>query len=83
MLVQPWLKDIVNSGEYSLMFFGGEFSHAVSKVPRSGEFRVQPEYGGIIGPCEPPPGSIELAQGRARNIARANHLCEGRYRRRQ
>src|SRR5205085_12407269 len=26
MLVQPWLKDIVNSGEYSLMFFGGDFS---------------------------------------------------------
>jgi len=62
MLVQPWLRDIVNSGEYSLMFFGGEFSHAVSKVPRSGEFRVQPEYGGIIGPCEAPPGSIELGK---------------------
>jgi glutathione synthase/RimK-type ligase-like ATP-grasp enzyme len=62
MLVQPWLKDIVNSGEYSLIFFGGEFSHAVSKVPRPGEFRVQPEYGGIIGPCEPPHGSIELGR---------------------
>jgi len=62
MLVQPWLKDIVNSGEYSLIFFGGEFSHAVSKVPRPGEFRVQPEYGGIIGPCAPPPGSVELGK---------------------
>jgi glutathione synthase/RimK-type ligase-like ATP-grasp enzyme len=62
MLVQPWLEDIVNSGEYSLIFFDGEFSHSVSKVPRPGEFRVQPEYGGIIGPCDPPPGSIELAK---------------------
>jgi glutathione synthase/RimK-type ligase-like ATP-grasp enzyme len=62
MLVQPWLKDIVNSGEYSLIFFGGKFSHAVSKVPRPGEFRVQPEYGGIIGPCDPPPGSVELGK---------------------
>jgi glutathione synthase/RimK-type ligase-like ATP-grasp enzyme len=62
MLVQPWLKDIVNSGEYSLIFFGGEFSHSVSKVPKPGEFRVQPEYGGIIGPCEPPPGSVELGK---------------------
>jgi len=62
MLVQPWLEDIVNSGEYSLIFFGGEFSHAVSKVPRPGEFRVQPEYGGIIGPCAPPPGSVELGK---------------------
>jgi glutathione synthase/RimK-type ligase-like ATP-grasp enzyme len=62
MLVQPWLKDIVNSGEYSLIFFGGEFSHSVSKVPRPGEFRVQPEYGGIIGPCDPPPGSLDLGK---------------------
>ena len=30
-------------------------------MPRSGEFRVQPEYGGIIGPCAPPDGSVELA----------------------
>jgi glutathione synthase/RimK-type ligase-like ATP-grasp enzyme len=62
MLVQPWLKDIVNSGEYSLIFFDGEFSHSVSKVPRPGEFRVQPEYGGIIGRCDPPSGSVELAK---------------------
>jgi glutathione synthase/RimK-type ligase-like ATP-grasp enzyme len=62
MLVQPWLKDIVNSGEYSLIFFDGEFSHSVSKVPKPGEFRVQPEYGGIIGPCDPPPGSVELGK---------------------
>jgi len=62
MLVQPWLKDIVDSGEYSLIFFDGEFSHSVSKVPRPGEFRVQPEYGGIIGRCDPPSGSIELAK---------------------
>jgi glutathione synthase/RimK-type ligase-like ATP-grasp enzyme len=62
MLAQPWLKDIVNSGEYSLIFFDGEFSHSVSKVPRPGEFRVQPEYGGIIDRCDPPTGSIELAK---------------------
>jgi glutathione synthase/RimK-type ligase-like ATP-grasp enzyme len=62
MLVQPWLRDIVSSGEYSLLFFGGQFSHAVSKVPRPGEFRVQPEYGGIIDRCDPPPGSLKLAK---------------------
>ena len=62
MLVQPWLERILDAGEYSLMFFGGRFSHAVSKVPRSGEFRVQPEYGGIIAQCAPPDGSVELAQ---------------------
>jgi glutathione synthase/RimK-type ligase-like ATP-grasp enzyme len=62
MLVQPWIEAILDSGEYSLMFFDGELSHAVSKVPKAGEFRVQPEYGGIIDRCDPPPGSEELAR---------------------
>ena len=61
MLVQPWLENITGAGEYSLIFFGGRFSHAVSKVPRPGEFRVQPEWGGIIARCEPPPGARDLA----------------------
>jgi glutathione synthase/RimK-type ligase-like ATP-grasp enzyme len=61
MLVQPWLENITDSGEWSLLFFAGEFSHCVSKVPTPGEFRVQPEYGGIIAPCEPPDGAVGLA----------------------
>ena len=30
-------------------------------MPRPGEFRVQPEWGGVIRRCDPPEGSIELA----------------------
>lgn len=62
MMIQPWIEAIVDSGEHSLMFFGGAFSHAVSKVPSTGDFRVQPEHGGIIERCEPPEGSVALAQ---------------------
>lgn len=62
MLVQPWLEAIVDSGEWSLIFFDGAFSHAVAKVPTSGEFRVQPEFGGIIQRCDPPEGSVALAE---------------------
>ena len=61
MLVQPWIEAIGDSGEWSLMFFGAAFSHAVSKVPVPGEFRVQREFGGSIRSCEPPEGAIELA----------------------
>ena len=61
MLVQPWIEAIGDSGEWSLMFFNGVFSHAVSKVPVRGEFRVQREFGGSIRSCEPPEGAIELA----------------------
>lgn len=62
MLAQPWVEAITDSGEYSLIFFDGGFSHAVSKVPKAGEFRVQPEYGGLIARCDPPDGSLELAK---------------------
>lgn len=62
MLVQPWVAGILDHGEYSLILFDGVLSHALSKVPKSGEFRVQPEYDGIIQRCDPPPGSDELAR---------------------
>jgi glutathione synthase/RimK-type ligase-like ATP-grasp enzyme len=47
-LVQPYLPAIETDGELSLFFTGGAYSHAVRKVPRSGDFRVQPEYQGVI-----------------------------------
>lgn len=62
MLAQPWIGSITATGEYSLIFFDGEFSHCVGKVPVPGEFRVQPEYGGIISRCDPPPGSVAIAE---------------------
>ena len=61
MMVQGWLGSIVETGEYSLIFFDGEYSHAVSKLPKPGEFRVQPEYGGIITRCKAPAAAQELA----------------------
>ena len=61
-LVQPRGSSITGEGEYSLIFFAGAFSHCVSKVPVDGEFRVQPEYGGIIQRCAPPPRAVEVAQ---------------------
>ncbi|NIJ37947.1 glutathione synthase/RimK-type ligase-like ATP-grasp enzyme [Sphingopyxis panaciterrae] len=45
-LVQPLMPGILTEGEYSLFFFGGEFSHAIVKRPASGDFRVQEQFGG-------------------------------------
>lgn len=44
-LVQPYMPQI-EAGEWSLVFFGGTFSHAVHKRPKPGDFRVQEHYGG-------------------------------------
>ncbi|HQZ82756.1 MAG TPA: hypothetical protein PLR83_06015 [Pyrinomonadaceae bacterium] len=51
-LVQPFLDAIVNEGEYSLFYFGGEYSHAILKEAKTDDFRVQEEHGGIITSIE-------------------------------
>ena len=62
MLVQPFLRSIATEGEYSIMLFGGRFSHAIVKRPKAGDYRVQPHLGGSELPCPPPEGAIELAR---------------------
>jgi glutathione synthase/RimK-type ligase-like ATP-grasp enzyme len=62
MLVQPFMASIATDGEYSLMLFGGRFSHAILKTPKSGDFRVQPHLGGTEQPCEAPSGAVELGR---------------------
>lgn len=47
-MAQPFMENIVAEGEYSLFYFGGEYSHAILKTPQRNDFRVQEEHGGII-----------------------------------
>ena len=62
LLVQPFLPEIVSDGELSLLFFDGEFSHAVRKRPRVGDYRVQFQYGGTNEPVEARPEWIAGAR---------------------
>jgi glutathione synthase/RimK-type ligase-like ATP-grasp enzyme len=45
---QPFVRAVVTEGEYSLFYFDGRYSHAIQKVPKPGDFRVQEEHGGEI-----------------------------------
>ncbi|HEX8308804.1 MAG TPA: hypothetical protein VF645_10350 [Allosphingosinicella sp.] len=60
-MVQPYLPEIERSGEVSMIFFGGAFSHAISKRPQPGDFRVQPEFDGIISAHRPDSAEHEAA----------------------
>ena len=62
MIIQPLIEEISRTGEFSLMLFDGEFSHAVVKRPKSGDFRVQPHLGGMTLPSKAPPGAEDLAK---------------------
>lgn len=52
-MVQPFLSSIQATGEYSLFYFGGNYSHAILKHPKLGDFRVQEEHGGTIETTRP------------------------------
>jgi hypothetical protein len=52
-LVQPFIPNIIAEGEYSLFYFNGRYSHAINKSPKTNDFRVQEEHGGIITLIQP------------------------------
>jgi glutathione synthase/RimK-type ligase-like ATP-grasp enzyme len=61
-LVQSYMPEIGSRGEWSLVFFGPEYSHAVLKQPQSGDFRVQEHLGGRTTQAEPDPDLLRQAR---------------------
>lgn len=53
LLIQPYLTQIEADGEWSMIYFDGEFSHSVVKRPAEGDFRVQEQFGGSVTPVLP------------------------------
>lgn len=62
LMLQPFIDDVVRSGEDTLMVIGGHVTHAVRKVPKPGDFRVQDEHGGRVEPLDPNGEQVELAE---------------------
>ncbi len=55
VMVQPFIHEVCDPGEWSIIFFGGRFSHAVRKRPGASDYRVQWEFGGTAASMAPPP----------------------------
>jgi glutathione synthase/RimK-type ligase-like ATP-grasp enzyme len=62
LLIQPFLPEIMSDGELSLLFFDGDFSHAIRKRAAKGEYRVQFDYGGTDENTDVKPEWIEGAR---------------------
>ena len=61
-VVQPFIENIRLEGEYSLFFLGGEYSHAILKIPKPGDFRVQEEHGAEIRSVVPEDALLQAAR---------------------
>jgi glutathione synthase/RimK-type ligase-like ATP-grasp enzyme len=62
VMVQEFIEEIAVEGEWSLIFFGGSYSHAVLKRVALGDFRVQSDFGGFTELQDVPPTLVEQAQ---------------------
>jgi hypothetical protein len=61
-LVQPYLASVESDGETSIVYFRGEYAHAVHKQPAAGDFRVQQQYGGRYTVVDPDEDSLALGE---------------------
>lgn len=62
MMLQEFQKNIVAEGEISMMLFNGEFSHAVLKIAKPGDFRVQDDFGGSVHNHIPSEEEVDFAK---------------------
>ncbi|WP_299361727.1 hypothetical protein [Winogradskyella sp.] len=62
MMLQPFQRRIVSEGEVSMMVFNGQFTHAILKKAKSGDFRVQDDFGGSVHNYTPTETEIEFAE---------------------
>ncbi len=62
MMLQEFQKNIVDKGEISMILFNGTFSHSVLKIAKSGDFRVQDDFGGSVHEYKASKEEIDFAK---------------------
>ena len=62
MLFQEFLNNIIIQGEISLILIGGKHTHAVKKIAKKGDFRVQDDHGGRVEKHTPTKEEILFAE---------------------
>ncbi len=62
MLLQEFQDSVIMEGELAFMVFGGRFSHAILKLAKEGDFRVQDDFGGTVHDYTALTSEIEFAE---------------------
>ena len=61
-MLQPYIETVEQMGEFSLIYFDGRLSHAVQKIPVSGDYRVQDDYGASDKAIVPPVDLLSVGE---------------------
>lgn len=67
-MIQPFMKNIVEEGEFSLIYFQGKLSHTILKTVAAGDYRVQEEHGGGVIPIKEPETNLVSAGAKALDV---------------
>lgn len=62
LMLQPFQENIMTKGEYSFVVINGQYSHAVLKIAKPGDFRVQDDFGGTVHHHDATNKQIEFAE---------------------
>jgi glutathione synthase/RimK-type ligase-like ATP-grasp enzyme len=62
VLIQKFVREVQTKGEWSFLFFWKEYSHAVLKRAKPGDFRVQDDFGGYLEDASPSRSLVRQAQ---------------------
>ena len=62
MMLQPYLQSVEREGEYSLIYFADQLSHATRKIPVPGDYRVQDDWGASDEPWTPDASALALGE---------------------
>jgi len=61
MMLQEFQHNIVDKGEIAFMVMGSKFTHAILKKAKTGDFRVQDDFGGSVEMYKPSKEEIDFA----------------------
>ncbi len=68
MMLQPFLELVPEKGEIAYMVMGGEFTHAILKKAKTGDFRVQDDFGGTIHDYTPSVEEVAFAENVVKSV---------------
>lgn len=61
-VIQVFLEEVLETGELSVVFIDGEYTHAVRKRGADGEIKVHEEFGGTDELADPTESEMELSR---------------------
>ena len=68
-IIQEFQKNIISKGEVAVVLINGEYTHAILKLAKKGDFRVQDDFGGTVHDYDPNQDMITFAQESIKSLS--------------